>query len=219
MISTHDLSRLPAPHRLRLVLQSMAMLDALIEAEWQFRYYSFNAHWSPTEQMGSMRNGEGDDFFSVFDANGCFIKGFVHEASMSPYRTNPPLVWGGILDQVPLTFAKSLREPAFKISDTTFGIWRRPSDSAWQVGSISFPSEPDPDGSEYLLSALDGRPESYHEWAQGYYDRALQLQAVTHVYQHRPLTAAMLADLGSSRTLSELAPEADEIGYPSNTAA
>ena len=33
----------------------MAMLDAILSPEWDCRYYSFNAGWSPDEQMGSMR--------------------------------------------------------------------------------------------------------------------------------------------------------------------
>ena len=55
MISTRDLSLLPDVARLRQTLQAMAMLDAVLCPEWQFRYYSFNAAWAAGEQMGSMR--------------------------------------------------------------------------------------------------------------------------------------------------------------------
>lgn len=34
-------------------------------------------------------------------------------------------------------------------------------DDAWHVGPIDYPDEDDPDGSEYLLSILDGRPSTY----------------------------------------------------------
>ena len=63
MISTRDLSLLPAIKQLKLLAQSLAMLDAIIEPEWEFRYYSFNAHWGREEAMASMRNGSGDDYF------------------------------------------------------------------------------------------------------------------------------------------------------------
>jgi len=101
------------------------MLDAILCPEWQFRYYSFNAGWAPGEQMGSMRNGSGDELFAHFGAAGCWLKGFAHENPLSPYRENPKRVWPGVLDNVPGEFAGCLREPAFSVEDVTFCIWRR----------------------------------------------------------------------------------------------
>ncbi|HYI31772.1 MAG TPA: hypothetical protein VD863_28390 [Bradyrhizobium sp.] len=67
----------------------------------------------------------------------------------------------GILDGVPAEFAACLREPAFSVENATFCIWRRYGDRAWQVGPVQFlPDHLDPDGSEFLLSPLDGRPET-----------------------------------------------------------
>lgn len=80
MISTRDLSLLPDVDGLRRTWQSMAMLDAILCPEWQFRYYSFNAAWAVGEQMGSMRDGSGDDLFAHFGPVGCWLKGFAHEA-------------------------------------------------------------------------------------------------------------------------------------------
>jgi len=79
VISTRDLSLLPDVDGLRRTLQAMAMLDAILRPEWEFRYYSFNAAWAEGEQMGSMRNGSGDDFFAHFSSAGCWLKGFAHE--------------------------------------------------------------------------------------------------------------------------------------------
>src|SRR6185295_5374239 len=100
-ISTRKLALLPDVDRLRAILQSMALLDAILSPEWESRYYSFDAHWSEDGQMGSMRNGEGDEFFCHFDEKGCFLKGFVHEAHMTPYRCAPKKPWPGILTSVP----------------------------------------------------------------------------------------------------------------------
>src|SRR5689334_5634570 len=66
VISARNLSPLPGVDHLRRLLQSMAMLDAILSPEWEFRYYSFDSKWSPGEQMGSMRDGGGDDFFAHF---------------------------------------------------------------------------------------------------------------------------------------------------------
>lgn len=105
MISTRDLSLLPDVDSLRRTLRAMAMLDAILCREWQFRYYSFNTTWAAGEQMGSMRNGSGDEFFAYFGSAGCWLKGFAHEYPMTPYRENPLLPWPGVLDTVPAEFA------------------------------------------------------------------------------------------------------------------
>lgn len=163
MISTRDLSRLPDVDGLRRLLQSMATLDAILMPEWEHRYYSFNAGWGDGEQMGSMRNGSGDDFFAHFTAAGCWLKGFAHEYPMSPYREDPPRAWPGVLD-VPSAFKSSVEEPAFGVAgwEVTFCIWRLHEDDRWRLGPVELPTDhADPDGSQFLLADLDGRPETY----------------------------------------------------------
>lgn len=213
MISTRDLSRLPDVDGVRRLLQSLAMLDAILSPEWEYRYYSFNTRWSPGEQMGSMRNGSGDDFFALFNHAGCFLKGFDHEAAMSPYALDPPTVWPGVLEGVPPELAAGLSEPAFRMEDTTFCIWRKYGAAKWQHGPVAFPPGADPDGSEHLLSALDGRPETYQEFAEEYYEQTIPLEAIRHILDHRPLTDAIVRRLNAERTLANLAEEIDEIGY------
>lgn len=216
MISTRDLSLLPDVDGLRRTLQAMAMLDAILCPEWQFRYYSFNAIWSAGEQMGSMRNGSGDDFFAHFSRAGCWLKGFAHEYLMSPYRDDgSKRVWSGILDEVPAEFAACLREPAFRVEDVTFCIWRRYADRAWRLGPVEFPAgHTNPDGSGFLLAPLDGQPETYQAWAAGYYDCAVSLAPVQHVYRHLPLTADIVARLNPALSLTDLRADLQGIGYP-----
>jgi hypothetical protein len=213
-ISTRELNALPDVKQLRRLLQSLAMLDAILSPEWQSRYYSFNARWAKGELMGSMRDGCGDDFFALFNAAGCFLKGFAHEASMSPYRRRPKEVWPGVLDRVPDEFAACLREPAFTIEDTTFCIWRRYSDSSWQLGVTEFPAGADPDGSRSLLSALDGKPATYKAWAEDYYERPVHLTAIRQIYKHAPLTKKLVQRLNPEVTIKDLAADREEIGYP-----
>jgi hypothetical protein len=219
MISTRDLSQLPDVDGLRRLLQSMAMLDAILSPEWQFRFYSFNSRWAKGEQMGSMRNGHGDDFFALFNGHGCFLKGFAHEAPMTPYRADPKRLWPGVLDSVPEEFEACLREPALGIEDTTFCIWRRYADGYWQRGAIDFPPGEDPDGSEFLLSPLDGKPETYRKWAERYFNkRFLTVEMVRHIYEQRPLTddlvAALTPDIDPHLEVTDLQDDIAEIGYP-----
>ena len=213
-ISKRNLNLLPDIEPLRRLLQSMAMLDAILCPEWDGRYWSFNAGWAKGQQMGSMRNGSGDEFFALFITAGCFIKGFAHESAMSPFRRNPKSVWPGIFESVPTDFASGLKEPAFSPDETTFCIWRRHSDKTWQVGSIEFPNLPDPDGSEYFLSCLDDSPETYAEWASDYYEMPVSTAAVRELYAHKPLTEVLVQQLNPETSLKRLAADIKEIGYP-----
>jgi hypothetical protein len=225
MISTRDLSGLPDVDALKRLMQSMAMLDAILSPEWQYRFYSFNPKWAGSEQMGSMRNGSGDDLSALFTRDGCFLKGFAHEAPMTPYAKRTRRVWPGVLDSVPSVFASGLNEPAFGMENTTFCIWRQYSDNCWQVGDIKFPKtkldfkgDPiDPDGSGYLLSPYDGKPETYLEWASWYFSRAeggLTLDHVRHVYAQKPLTTKLVKEINPELTLADLKADIAEIGYP-----
>jgi hypothetical protein len=227
MISTRDLSALPDIDALKRLMQSMAMLDAILCPEWQYRCYSFNSKWAKGEQMGSMRNGMGDDLFALFTRDGCFLKGFVHTAPMTPYAKRSRKVWPGVLDSVPAVFARGLNEPAFMMENTTFCIWREYADNAWRVGKIKYPKpkldykgDPiDPDGSEYLLSPYDGKPKTYlefatHHFAGGFNGENLTRDHVRHVYAQKPLTAKLVKEINPDLTLADLKAEIAEIGYP-----
>jgi hypothetical protein len=213
-ISTRNLAPLPDAASLRRLLQSMATLDAVLSPDWECRYYSFNSKWANGEQMGSMRNGCGDDFFALFNSAGCFLKGFAHEAAMSPYRQRPKKIWKGMFDGVPQEFAECLKEPAFSMDDTTFCIWRFNDDDSWRRGKIDFPPGADPDGSEMLLSPLDGKPETYQAWAEEYYEEEIEVTAVEHIYEHRSLTDPIVKALNPKQSLAGLKGDLRKIGYP-----
>jgi hypothetical protein len=205
---------LPAPNTLKSIMQSLAMLDAIVEEEWEYRYFSFDANWSCDAQMGSMRNGQGDDLFAVFDPAGCFIRGFDHESAMSPWASNPPKIWPGVLDHVPKQFSSSLMEPAFHMDDTTFCIWFSEDIQAWCQGEIAYPSANDPDGSSWMLSYYMGGPQTYRDFAEQYYEVDIPVEAIARVYKHEPLSPALIQALGSQRRYDQLVIEAAAIGYP-----
>lgn len=205
---------LPAPATLERVMQSLAMLDAILEDDWSLRYFSFDAHWSPGERMGSMRDGQGNDLFALFDAAGCFVRGFDHEAVMSPWGTTPSRVWPGVLDQVPAPFAASLNEPSFHMQDTTFCLWRAAGADRWSRGEIAYPPGDDPDGAAWILSFYEDDPACYQAFATGYYEFDVPLDAIARVYRHEPLSPALVQALGSRRPYDAVAADAAEIGYP-----
>ena len=210
--STRSLDKLPEIDDLIRLSRAIAMLDAILSSEWEYRYYSFNSNWATGEMMASMRDGSGDEYFILFDQNGAAIKGFDHESPMSPWMTDS--IWPGMYDKVPTKFASFLKEPAFSMNDVTFCIWREHGATAWQCGVTEFPQGNDPDGSEWMLKILDGNPATYQEYAREYFEIDVPLDAIEHVYNHRPLTDAILQTLNSDLTTDDIEADATEIGYP-----
>jgi hypothetical protein len=218
MISTQNLLQLSDIASLKDLSQSLALLDAILSPQWDLRYYSFNSRWNEGEEMASMRDGCGDEYYMLFTSAGAILKGFAHESSMTPYRVNPPQIWPGVLDNVPEEFASFLSEPAFALEDTTFCIWRRHTDDQWQHGPITFPEEEDPDGSAGLLALFDGDPRNYMAWAEEYFEdengmREVDLAAIRHIYQHRPITEKIVKTLNPALSLPALQEDLAEIGY------
>ena len=212
--STRSLGSMPDIATVRRISQSIAMLDAILSPDRDMRYYLFNAAWSSKEQMASMSNGGGDEYFILFNAAGAAIKGFDHEAPMTPYRVEPERLWPGLYDSLPSAFESFLHEPAFSMDDATFCIWRAYEDSAWRCGVADFEDDPDPDGSGWMLLIFDGLPETYRSFAREYYERDVALEAVKQIYRHAPLTDDLVVTLNPELRLDDLADDAKEIGYP-----
>ncbi|MET9490790.1 hypothetical protein [Nocardia sp. NPDC006630] len=193
---------LPEIPILRNRCRAMAMLDAVLSPEWEGRYHSFNSRWAAGEEMASMRNGSGDDWFIVFSAVGVCGRGFNHEIPNAPQ----------VLDAVPAVFEPYVTEPAFADHDgsprATLCFWREPRDTDWGVSAT------DRGGHELFELLVDGTPEGYQEWAQDYYEAEVSLAAIEHVYALLPLTPAVVAGLNPAVDLLVLEPDLIEIGYP-----
>lgn len=208
VISTRNLQALPDVAALKRLLQAMAMLDAILEPEWHYRYYSFNARWAEDQMMGSMRNGSGDDLFALFNTRGAFLKGFAHESPMAR------IPCAHFYRDLPREFEDCRREPAFCPDDVTFCLWRLIGQPAWSCGKLDFPLYEDVDGSAGILSPLDGAPGTYKAWVSEYYERDVPIAAVEAIYQHQPLTDELVFALNPKQTLKLLGPDISEIGYP-----
>jgi hypothetical protein len=214
MISSSNLDALPGIDEVKRISQSIAMLDAIMMDDWEHRYYSFDANWSEGEMLASMRNGSGDSYYILFNAHGAIIKGYGHESEMAGHTIDSGEVWPGVLDGVPEEFEAVLTDPAFVAEETSFCIWRKYSDSEWQTGKIDFPDQEDPDGSADLLFILDGSPDTYQQWATGYYETTVPLDEVKAIYEHKPLTQQLVSRLNSERRIEDLSSDLDEIRYP-----
>ncbi|MGV9886995.1 hypothetical protein [Streptomyces sp. NPDC003395] len=222
-MSLHEvIRRLPEIPTVRDRSRAMAMMDAIISPDWESRFYSYDARWSWTEEMASMRDGCGNDYSIVFSPSGAFARGFDHESPMSPYRSTPPAPWPGLFDGVPEAFLPQVTEPAFSDADgtprTTVCFWREKADTEWKCGAVeALPRGTKDDGSpEWLFDVLlDGRPEAYQEFAEEYYEVPVSLEAVRHVYALQPLTDSVVSSLNPDLDLADLEEDIARIGYPS----
>ena len=134
----------------------------------------FRLRVGPDQSLASMDNGSGDEYSITFTGSGVFLRGFAHEAPLSPWVQDPPALWPGILAGLPAEFTALAREPAFAPDDgvpaITVALWRQPGDGQWHYGRISYPpvrenQYSDFDGSDALFAQLGGRAESYLEYA------------------------------------------------------
>ncbi|MFT9667037.1 hypothetical protein ACMZ5F_04045 [Streptomyces rhizosphaericola] len=199
----HSLIRgLPDPATLRDRCRSMSMLDAVLSPDWEGRYYSFDSNWNVGEQLASMRDGSGNDWFMVFSKAGVYARGFDREVPNAPH----------LLEKVPGVFLTYVEEPAFADHDgaplISVCFWREVTDDVWHVAA-------EPEASTDLFDLLaDGTPESYKQWAEEYYETHIDLEAVRHVFSLRSLTPAVVTALNPEADLTDLAPDVEEIGYP-----
>jgi hypothetical protein len=199
--------------------RSLAMLDAIICPEWEYRYYSFDAAWGPEEELASMRNGSGDDYAIVFSPAGAWVRVFAHESPMSPWALEPPRPWPGVLDSLPAVFQACVQEPAFILDGVAMVsacLWRQAIDDRWQTGVIDFPTgRDDPDGSQGLLELLlEDSPEAYRRFAEDYYElNSVDPAAVREIYALRPLTQPLVTTLNDQLSLADLARDLSGIRY------
>lgn len=219
--STRSLHDIPPIGELIRLSQSLALLDAILSpvdllSPYIVPFYAFDSKCGPGEMVASMCNGCGDEYYIYFNDYGAAIKGFAHESEMSPWATDPPAILPGMYDDVPVEFSSFLKEPRFSMSDVTFCIWRRYGDAVWHRGEVAFPDndDGDPDGSEYLFEMFDGEPLTYQRFASEYFGKEVPLEAIEHIYHHRPLTTAIVQALNSELRVEDLNTDILKIGYP-----
>ncbi|MFD8327988.1 hypothetical protein [Streptomyces lydicus] len=220
-MSVHDAARaLPAVPALRALCRSIAMAEAVLTTDAD-RRHGFNSRWSDTEELASMSNGSGDEYAVVFSPAGAYIRGFDHESPLTPYHhEDVPAPWPGVVDSVPEPFRRYVDEPAFTDEDgtpvVTVCLWRGAADEHWQAGPVEFPEgHPDPDGSGWLFGLLtDPTPEAFQEFAEDYYETAVDLRAVRQVYDLRPLDRELITALNPAASVERVVEAAVTIGYP-----
>jgi hypothetical protein len=214
---------LPAIEDARRWSQSLAVLDAIVCEDRFYRYFSFDSQFGPGQAQASMDNGQGDEYSITFGEYGALALGLDHESQLgSVFVQNPPAQWPALFTGIPPVLAKVARQCVYTLEgmpQVTVALWRLAGDEQWCHGPVEYPPKwehhyGDPDGSGWLFKPLDGRPGTYLEYASEYFERQLPADAVTAIFEHRPITAELIHALNPERVLHDLADDLKQIGYP-----
>jgi hypothetical protein len=201
----------PDPRTLGNRAMALAMLDALICPEFQYRYFTFDAAWGDDEQFGAMRNGDGDHWFLHLSDGGAALKGYVQELEHCDTRA----LAREIQRKVPADFNAFLHEPSFAMDAVSYFYWRRSGDAAWTKVE-----HPEPglkhcaDGSADYLSILLAPADCYYDYATDYFECEPPIASIEHIYSMAPLTAAIVKSLNPQLSMAEAQTSAAAIGYP-----
>lgn len=192
-----NIDSLPSIHELKKISQGLALIDAIIMPEWEYRYFSFNNNWdgNQREMMASMRDGSGSEYFIHFTDAGVAGKVFYEDtlADVSYF-----------LNIIPNSFSSFKNEAAFSVNNATFFFWREESTATWVAAPVNLKTYP-------LLGFLVKGIEGYHHWAEAYYEKAIDSHVLKDVFSSLAITADQLAILNPDLMLADLEEDFQEI--------
>jgi len=215
VLSSRNLSALPAPDELERRCRALAVLEAILCPEPRWRYYSFDAAFAPGARAATMDSATGDGWLIWFSPRGVVIRGFDHESPVSPWRDEPVAPWPGLFDGLPAKLRHGPRLEVDGVESVTFCLWWDRDDPGWRAGAVAQPDAEyaDPDGSKWLLAELSG-PAAYQTHAQEVHERVVPLDAIEQVYGHQPLTEGLIRAVDPAADTAVALATARAVGYP-----
>lgn len=195
--SIQNIKDLPSIDEVKKVSQGLALIDAIIMPEWEYRYFSFNSNWDGNrgEMMASMRDGSGGEYFINFTGAGVTGK-VLFEDSLTCVSPS--------LSLVPDSFFGFKNEAAFSVANATFFFWREKNSIAWMASPENLKAYP-------LLGFLTNGVVGYHSWAEDYYEKSIDSNVLKDVFNSLVITADQLAVLNPDVTLEDLEEDIQEI--------
>ncbi|MFE6867728.1 hypothetical protein ACFVFS_14300 [Kitasatospora sp. NPDC057692] len=205
---------LPEPAALRDRCRAIALLDAVLDT--YAPTHTFKAGWRDGVDLALMDNGSGDQYAIIFDPAGVFLYGFDHESDATPWREEDRAHWPGLLDGLPASLAHYAEAPEFQFDgffDATVCVWREEGDTEWRCGPVEFTPD-ESDGADWLFGLLiDESPDAYVNFAEDYFERSVDRDAVAAVLRGSLLSRGTIASLSSSPDYEAIAQEAHRLGY------
>jgi len=193
-----SINMLPSQKDIKKIAQSLAVLDMIIMPEWEYRYFSFDAYWDTNEMMSSMRNGEGDEYFILFNTHGTIGKVFTKDKLLSTKEREK------VIQLIPKKFSNFIAEEAFSMENISFCFWSQ-TEYLWTSALINTDLP--------YLKFLSGDPIFYQVWAEEYYERNLNIDAIQSIFNHEPISDSIIEKLNNDIKLEDIITELKEIDY------
>lgn len=192
------IKQLPTISEVYGISQSLAVLDAILMPEWEYRYFSFNNSWNDHQAMASMKDAGGSHYYLLFDSKSNTCLGKVFDNSIR-------LMDGSMVQDI-AELTPFLNEPAFENDVATFYFYNICNNLNWQ--SIPFSNDLP------FLGFIKNKEKAYIDWAKDYYEIEIAKEPIIDIFNHQPITDKMVKTLNSGCSLLDLKSELDEIGYP-----
>jgi len=180
-------------------LKSLAMIDAILCPEWEYRYFSFNCSWDNNEEMASMRDGEGNEYFILFKNGNIIGKVFEKSSPLTEIERNE------LFQKIPKILNFFLEEKAFSLQDTTLIFWKIKEDKEL----VYLPLNKELSYLGFLYT-----PEVYINWAKKYYEINFDEKTIEELFNYMPLTEERIKKLNKTLTFSDLEEDIQKISYP-----
>jgi hypothetical protein len=191
-----NINDLPSPNAVRKRLQGLALADAILMPEWQYRYFSFNCNWDDNEMLASMRDGAGSEYFIHFSSQGVVGKVLSTELEAS----NSQL----LLENVPTIFSNFKNESAFNIDHATYFFWKGNDDKLWSASPNNLVIYP-------LLGFLIGNISIYHNWAMDYYEKDIDIDVLEEIIVSLDVSPEQLNIINPDISLKDVSDDIREI--------
>ncbi|MDI7237164.1 hypothetical protein QMM95_13910 [Leptospira santarosai] len=192
-----QINDLPSIEEIRKKAQALALLDAILIPDWEFRYFSFNNNWdgNKTEALASMRDGSGEEYFILFSRNGVIGKVLTKNKVQNSVQ---------LLEAVPESFSSFKNEPAFSLSNITFLFWRKIEDKNWNSIPNNLNAYP-------LLKFLTESSSFYHSWVEDYCEKKIDFNSIDKVFNSHKITPELLLVLNHNLSIEDLHDDLNEI--------
>ena len=194
--------------------KALAALDLILSPDRENRLYFFDSHWSNSEQMASMHNGNGEEWWMVFHRDGwAVLKGLDHKSpAWTIHREKLSLA---LQRSLPAEFAEVAMEPGFRWNETSFAYFHVVGARRWLRANDFTVFKREEAGDAGLLAHLVGEPADYADFATEYYQTAVAEHLVAQIFALLPITPEVVSALNPSTTLNEISKELyQQIEYP-----
>ena len=180
-------------------LKNLALLDAILEQDWELRYYSYNSGWSSTKEMSSLRDSCGGEWFFLISDDDIAFKCTSPEDGLAED-------FESIKSKVPDKFKVFLDEPAFSMNEGSC-IWYLENNN-WVALGVNINDLPNPTKIQQM-SATD-----YCVYASDILEQDIDNNLVQSILDGR-FTFDLAIKLNPDVDIDELKKDIQEIGISS----